>query len=272
MSLNDAVEAIPRKSMVLFFLVDTSGSMSGSKIGAVNAAIEEVLPELRDISASNADAEVKIAALEFANSANWLTPNGPVPVETFGWNYVDAAGNTSMGEAFLKLNVALSTKTFMQDAVGSYAPAIFLLSDGEPTDDFDGAVAELKNNKWFKAAIKVAVAIGDDANNSRLAQFTGSTESVLEVHSAAMLKKMIKFVSVRASQIASQSVQVNPAKPAATAPITIAPANTTNSGSTETTNGVDITTGEVDSLKQVALNSDLAQARLIAVATGDDEW
>ena len=44
MSLNEAVEAIPRKSMVLFFLIDTSGSMSGSKIGAVNAAIEEVIP------------------------------------------------------------------------------------------------------------------------------------------------------------------------------------------------------------------------------------
>jgi uncharacterized protein YegL len=39
MGLQDAVEAIPRKTMVLFFLIDTSGSMSGSKIGAVNAAI-----------------------------------------------------------------------------------------------------------------------------------------------------------------------------------------------------------------------------------------
>ena len=50
MSLNDAVEAIPRKTMVLFFLIDTSGSMEGAKIGAVNAAIEEVIPELREIS------------------------------------------------------------------------------------------------------------------------------------------------------------------------------------------------------------------------------
>ena len=257
MSLNQAVEAIPRKSMVLFFLIDTSGSMGGSKIGAVNAAIEEVLPELKDISTSNADAEIKIAALEFANSAEWLTVNGPIPVESFNWRYVDACGNTSMGEAFLKLNDALSTKTFMQDAVGSFAPAIFLLSDGEPTDNFDSGIQELKANKWFKAAIKVAVAIGDDANKNRLAEFTGSIESVLEVHSAAMLKKMIKFVSVRVSQIASQSVQVTHT------------ANTIAAGAITDMN--DLADGN-HSLKQAALNSQLCQAKLAAVNAGDDEW
>jgi hypothetical protein len=34
-------------------------------------------------------------------------------------------------------------------------------------------------------------------------------EAVLEVHNSAMLKKMIKFVSVRASQVASKSSNVN---------------------------------------------------------------
>jgi len=263
MSLNDVVEAIPRKSMVLFFLIDTSGSMSGSKIGAVNAAIEEVIPELKDISAGNADAEVKIAALEFNHSANWLTQNGPVPVDSFLWQYVDAGGNTAMGEACRKLNDALSTKTFMRDTVGSFAPAIFLLSDGEPTDDFDDGLTELKTNKWFKAAIKVAVAIGDDANKNRLAEFTGSTESVLEVHNSAMLRKMIKFVSVRASQIASKSVQVNPVKNAAVSKL---PDETSD----ETAKNA-----EAPSLKQAALNEQIAQIKAVTQSTqsgGDDEW
>ena len=38
--------------MVLFFLVDTSGSMYGTKIGTVNTAIEEIIPELKDLSES----------------------------------------------------------------------------------------------------------------------------------------------------------------------------------------------------------------------------
>ncbi|GBU28943.1 hypothetical protein R84B8_02505 [Treponema sp. R8-4-B8] len=256
MSLNDAVEAIPRKSIVLFFLIDTSGSMSGSKIGAVNAAIEEVLPELKDISAKNADAEVKIAALEFADNASWITGEGPIPVDSFLWRYLDAFGNTAMGNAFRKLNEKLSTKAFMKDAFGSYAPAVFLLSDGEPTDDFAGGLAELKQNKWFNAAIKVAVAIGDDANKSRLAEFTGSTESVLEVHNSAMLKKTIKFVSVRASQVASKSVQVNTVKSASALPT----ANNTDPANT----GLPA--------KQAALNEQLAEIKAVATNSGDAEW
>ena len=63
MSLYDDVVEVPRRTMVLFFLVDTSGSMYGTKIGTVNTAIEEIIPELKDLSENNADAEIKIATL-----------------------------------------------------------------------------------------------------------------------------------------------------------------------------------------------------------------
>ncbi|MDR3341737.1 MAG: VWA domain-containing protein [Treponema sp.] len=208
MSLTDEAEAIPRKTMVLFFLIDTSGSMVGDKIGAINSAIEEVIPDLRDLSASNADAQIKVAALEFASGVRWITANGPVDLEQFRWNYLDASGVTDLGDACKSLHEKLSTKAFMREATGSFAPAIFLLSDGEPTDDYEGGLSLLKQNNWFKQAIKVAVAIGEDANKTVLEQFTGTAEAVLEVHNRAMLKKMIKFVSVRASEVASKSVHI----------------------------------------------------------------
>jgi uncharacterized protein YegL len=210
MALTDKVE-IPRRTMVLFFVIDASGSMEGEKIGALNTAIQEVIPAIRDISEENADAQIKIAALEFSSGARWLTPSGPVPAEDFSWNFIDAGGVTDLGAACKALNEKLSTKAFMQEATGSYAPALFLMSDGEPTDDWQGGLQVLKQNNWFKAAIKVAVAIGDDANKDVLKEFAGSMEAVLEVHNAAMLKKMIKFVSVRASQVASKSSNVNDA-------------------------------------------------------------
>ena len=208
MSLTDKVE-IPRRTMVLFFVVDTSGSMDGAKIGAVNTAIEEVIPAIQDVSDENADAQIKIAALEFSSGATWHTPSGPVPADQFHWNYLDAAGVTDFGAACRALNEKLSTKAFMQEATGSFAPAIFLLSDGDPTDDWQSALQTLKQNNWFRAAVKVAVAIGEDANKDMLKEFTGSMEAVLEVHNSAMLKKMIKFVSVRASQVASKSSNVS---------------------------------------------------------------
>jgi uncharacterized protein YegL len=210
MSLTDKIE-IPRRTMVLFFVIDTSGSMDGSKIGAVNAAIEEIIPEIRGVSDENADALIKIAALEFSSGARWITSNGPVEADQFNWNFLEAAGVTDFGAACKTLNEKLSTKAFMQEATGSFAPAIFLLSDGEPTDDWQRYLADLKKNNWFKAAVKVAVAIGDDANKDVLKEFTGTMEAVLETRNAATLKKMIKFVSVRASQVASKSSNVSDA-------------------------------------------------------------
>ena len=207
MTLTKEVE-IPRRTMVLFFVIDTSGSMDGSKIGAVNVAIEEVIPSIREVSDENADAQIKIAALEFSSGARWITSNGPVEADQFRWNYLDAEGVTDFGAACKTLNEKLSTRAFMQEATGSFAPAIFLLSDGEPNDDWESALATLKQNNWFKAAVKVAIAIGDDANKDVLKEFTGTMEAVLETHSAEMLKKMIKFVSVRASRVASKSSNV----------------------------------------------------------------
>jgi uncharacterized protein YegL len=210
MSLTEKVE-IPRRTMVLFFVVDTSGSMEGSKIGTVNTAIEEVIPAIQEVADEHADAQLKIAALEFSSGATWQTPNGPVPVEQFRWNYMEASGVTDFGAACKELNKKLSTKEFMQEATGSFAPVIFLLSDGDPTDDWESALAALQQNNWFKAALKVAVAIGEDVKKDVLKEFTGSMEAVLEVHNPAMLKKMIKFLSVRSSQIASKSINVNDA-------------------------------------------------------------
>jgi uncharacterized protein YegL len=189
----------------LFFVIDTSGSMVGSKIGAVNTAIEEVIPAIKEVSDENADAQIKIAALEFSSGTRWITADGPVETDLFHWNYLDAAGVTDFGAACKALNEKLSTKGFMQEATGSFAPAIFLMSDGEPTDDWQDGLNVLKQNRWFKVAIKVAVAIGDEANKEVLKAFTGTDEAVLEVHNVTMLKKMIQFVSVRASQVASKS-------------------------------------------------------------------
>jgi len=206
MALTDKFE-IPRRTMVLFFIVDTSGSMDGEKINAVNTAIREVVPEIRDISNENADALIKIAVLEFSSGVKWHTTNGPVDANDYSWANLDAAGTTDLGAACKALNEKLSTKEngFMKEATGSYAPALFLISDGEPTDDWQKELDKLKQNNWFKASVKVALAIGDSADKKVLEAFTGSSETVVEVHNKKMLIKMIKFVSVRASQVASKS-------------------------------------------------------------------
>lgn len=205
MGLLDETVSVPRRTMTLFFLIDTSGSMEGNKIGAVNDAVVNVLPMLNDISETNPDAEIKVAALEFSNGVNWLYDE-PKLAKDFIWQDVAASGLTSLGAACSELASKLSRSGgFMQSASGSFAPAIILLSDGGPTDDYNTGLAKLKANNWFKFAIKIAIAIGDDADKDVLKDFTGSSEAVITVHNIDALKQIIRVVAVTSSQIGSKS-------------------------------------------------------------------
>ena len=206
MSLIDRVP-IARRKMILFFLIDTSGSMSGKKIQSVNDAIENVLPIIGEISDENPDAEINIAAMKFSTGVDWVY-NEPKEAKDFIWQPVSPEALTSLGEACRELSRKLSrTNGFMPTSTGSgyYAPAIILLSDGGPTDDFQGGLKVLKENSWFKNAIKVAIAIGDDADEDVLKDFTGSSEAVIKVHNIDALKTMIRVIAVTSSQTGSKS-------------------------------------------------------------------
>ena len=56
----DDAEEIAKKSMVLFFLIDCSGSMGGSKIGTVNSVMEELIPEIKGIGGADADIQKRV--------------------------------------------------------------------------------------------------------------------------------------------------------------------------------------------------------------------
>ena len=204
-------ESIPRRKMTLFFVIDTSGSMCGSRIGSVNDAIENVLPMIGEISDENPDAEINVAALEFSTGTRWLYDE-PKDAKEFIWQKVEADGLTSLGEACEELNKKLSRNGgFMSSPSGCFAPAIILLSDGGPTDNFEGGLRVLQGNSWYKSAIKIAIAIGDDADKDVLKQFTGSSEAVITVHNIDALKKMIRIIAITSSQIGSKSTSATDA-------------------------------------------------------------
>jgi uncharacterized protein YegL len=204
----DKVE-MTRRMCPVNFLVDTSGSMAGAPIGAVNSAIEGVLPELCAMNDENADAEIKTAIMSFSGGADWVTGDKLVSPQNVAWNGMDAMGPTEMGAAFRELDKKLSIETgFMRRASGSVAPVLFLLSDGAPTDDYQSALAKLKENNWYKVAVRVAISYGE-ADDNILAEFTGNRETVLHTNSPEDLKKMIRFVSITSSMVASRKVAVN---------------------------------------------------------------
>lgn len=204
MGMLDKVQTVRRMCPVIFML-DTSGSMDGAPIGAVNAAIEGVLPELISMNDSNADNEIKVAIMSFDYGANWITGDDLVSPEDLksSWQDLDANGLTAMGAAFKELNQKLSVSHgFMQRASGSVAPVLFLLSDGEPTDDYQSNLNALKQNAWYQVAARVAIGYGE-SNDDVLREFTINKETVLHTDNPEDLKKMIRFVAITSSRVAS---------------------------------------------------------------------
>ncbi len=84
-----------KKSMTIFFMIDVSGSMKGTKIGSLNSTMEELLPSL--IGVGEASTDVKIAIMKFSTDVEWVTPE-PVKIEEYQyWNRLEADGLTFMG-------------------------------------------------------------------------------------------------------------------------------------------------------------------------------
>lgn len=198
--------AVSKKSLVIFFLIDTSGSMRGKKMGELNTVMEELIPEIRKVG--EADTDVKLAVLTFSTDVKWMYSE-PVSIEDFEWTRLEASGVTSMGAAFNELSERMSRNGFLNSPSLSFAPVIFLMTDGYPSDDYRTALETLKANSWYKFGLKAALGIGSEANDEMLAEFTGSEDTVVHAYSGNQLAQMIKIVAVTASQIGSKSMTLS---------------------------------------------------------------
>ncbi len=197
---------VSRKSLVIFFLIDTSGSMKGKKMGELNTVMEELIPEIRKVG--EADTEVKVAVLTFSTDVRWMYST-PIPIEDFEWARLRANGVTSMGAAFKELNLRMSRNSFLNSPSLSFAPVIFLMTDGYPSDDYREGLKELQANSWYKFGLKAALGIGNEANDDVLAEFTGSADTVVHAYSGGQLAQMIKIIAVTSSQIGSKSMTLS---------------------------------------------------------------
>ena len=188
-----------------FWMVDCSGSMYGEKINTVNNAIQECIPEMVSAAENNPNAQLLIRALSFSTGANWITAN-PVPVEDYSWDPMDANGVTDLGKACDLLAAQLGMPPMPSRAL---PPVIVLLSDGQPTDDYKKGLDKLKALPWFKKAVKIAISIGQDADDDVLIEFAGNRELVLQANNAATLTKMIKWASTTASMVSAPASGAN---------------------------------------------------------------
>lgn len=196
----------PRKELHVFYVLDTSGSMEGSKISALNHAVEECTEALKILAKNNGDAKLKVAVMEFNSGCEWITTNGPEDLEEdFEYEYLEAGGLTDIGQALRELNNKLSRHAFLNSMTGALMPVIIFMTDGYATDDYETALEEIRQNRWFARGTKIGLALGEDPDIKMLSSVVGNSEAVMKTTDLDLFKRLMKFVSVTASKLVSQS-------------------------------------------------------------------
>lgn len=165
------------------------------------------MDELREVASGNADAQIRIAVLDFSTSVYWHTPNGPVDVEDFIWEDLDAGGLTNVSAALDELDSKLHQDAFLSSDTGSYLPVIIFMTDGYATDPnhFPEALQNIRKNRWYTHATKIGFALGENPDLNMIAEIVGNHEAVIRTTDLARFAELIVFASRTASMAASTS-------------------------------------------------------------------
>lgn len=184
-----------KRTLPIIILADCSGSMDeNGKIQSLNTAIREMIEELNH-QQTDADVEIKLSVIQFdGNGANVI--HAAVDLGQFIWKDLSAFGGTPMGEAFSEtLSLVENTDIIPKNA---YAPMIILVSDGLPTDLWDEPLANLINNTHIKKGKRFAMAIGPDADDNVLQEFS-SEASVFKATDVSRIKFFFQFITMYTS-------------------------------------------------------------------------
>lgn len=191
---------LSNRPLHFIYLCDCSGSMAAQgKMQALNQAIRQSLPGMAEVARQNPEARVLVRAVSFADRAAWHLAE-PTPVEQLEWRDLQAGGITAMGEALQLVATALQSPPMEERAL---PPVLVLISDGQPTDDFDRGLATLMRQPWAQKAVRLAIAMGHDADLEVLQQFIGpetaaggrSARRPLQASNATSLAQYIQWAS-----------------------------------------------------------------------------
>lgn len=181
------------RRLPVYLLLDCSGSMYGEPIEAVKNGVQVLVSTLRQDPYALETAYLSI--ITFDSSAHQVSPL--TELSAFQQPNIQASGCTALGEALSLLSQKADqevTKT-TNDQKGDWKPLVFIMTDGEPTDDLNKGLAEFKKRKW---GMVVACAAGSGANTDTLKKITECVVS-LDTADSSTIKAFFKWVSASVS-------------------------------------------------------------------------
>lgn len=179
----------------LIWICDCSSSMHGEKIRALNSAIRSAIPAVRVAADANPNAEVLVRAVSFSLGARWHIAQ-PTPVRQLEWTDLEAPEHdapTDLGAALALVAEQLKVPPMSARAL---PPVLVLVSDGVPTGGYATGLRRLLDEPWGKRAVRIAVAIGGDADLECLRRFIDDPDQApLRANHVSELVNRIRWAS-----------------------------------------------------------------------------
>lgn len=174
--------------------------MSGAKIDSLYDATIDMIETFAAAQAKEQIIDVSI--ITFGNSVDLHTRYTPVrDLQAKGINKFKAAGMTPMGTALRMAKDMIDDKNETPSRI--YRPAVVLVSDGVPNDDWKGPMDKFINDGRSAKCQRFAVAIGNDADRSVLERFTQDLNAVLFAEDAKDISEQFKTISMSISTMAT---------------------------------------------------------------------
>jgi uncharacterized protein YegL len=171
------------RRLPVYLLLDTSGSMHGEPIEAVNNGVQMMISQLRQNPQAIETAFLSI--ITFDSTAQQAVPL--TDLASFQMVSLRASGVTALGDALKLVADCIDrevAKTTMEQK-GDWKPLVFIMTDGVPTDNWQSGLAEFQKRK---VAYTVACAAGGGADTTVLKQITENVVRLDEADGASIAK------------------------------------------------------------------------------------
>lgn len=181
------------RRLPVYLLIDSSGSMAGEPIHAVNVGLQAMISALRQDPF--ALESVYISITTFDVNVKDILPLTSIAEAQISDIQLPRSGATHLGAGLehiiekVKTEIAQTSDT----AKGDYRPMLFIMTDGSPSDlmAFDAAIKPLKSLQFAEI---IACAAGPKAKTDALQKIT-DTVVKLENMDSSSFSKFFKWVS-----------------------------------------------------------------------------
>lgn len=189
------------KKLPVILLLDVSSSMQGAKIDSLYNATCDMIDTF--VGAQLKEQSIDVAIITFGKEIRLHTAYTPVKeIQDKGLEHFKADGMTPMGTAIQMAKDMIEDKSVTPSRI--YRPAVVLVSDGEPNDDWRNPMEMFINDGRSSKCQRFAVAIGEQADRTVLETFTENPDNVFYAANASDLAECFKTVSMSVTSTATK--------------------------------------------------------------------